>query len=221
MNIHCYPMVQTVEIEPEKSFSQLAKEAAEQLSKNKKTIPSTQVISSDDLHPNYNDDNNNAFIREMYRLKGFAYLRNQQKFLSMQDGKKDTDEQQLYVVKAASSFQKALGQNDGTVIHKLYKMMRKQHQLKKRKHMKLIDEQTQTTKVRATFINFRRKLEGQLTEEAHLATMSSQDDLHLSDNDQLVGATDEHMETVLERPEAASQLSRQTLRGEKSTKTPS
>ena len=48
----------------------------------------------------------------MYRLKGFAYLRNQQKLADMQEGNRDEsgaakDEQsenQLFVVKAASNF---------------------------------------------------------------------------------------------------------------------
>lgn len=35
-------------------------------------------------------------------------------------------EHQLFVVKAASAFQKALGQTDGQVVHRLYNRMRKQ-----------------------------------------------------------------------------------------------
>lgn len=65
------------------------------------------------------------------------------------------------MVKAASSFSKALGQ-DSQVVQKLYTKIRKG--IKKSKP-KIVDELSEVTKLRATFINFRRKLEGGLTEE--------------------------------------------------------
>ena len=71
----------------------------------------------------------------------------------------------LFVVKAASKFQKALGQKDAHVIHKLYNDMRKQRKVKKHRSAKLVDVQNQVTKTRATFINFRRKLQGGLAED--------------------------------------------------------
>lgn len=51
------------------------------------------------------------------------------------------DNQMLFVVKAASKFQKALGQKDAHVIHKLYNDMRKQRKVKKHKSAKLVDVQ--------------------------------------------------------------------------------
>ena len=45
--------------------------------KLKTGVNRTQVISEEELHPRYSEKENGAFIREMYRLKGFAYLRNQ------------------------------------------------------------------------------------------------------------------------------------------------
>ena len=37
----------------------------------------TQVISDEELHPRYTEEDSLAFVREIYRLKGFAHLRNQ------------------------------------------------------------------------------------------------------------------------------------------------
>ena len=68
---------------------------------------------------------------------------------------------QLCVVKAASSFSKALGQ-DSDVVQKLYHKIR---QGVKKSKPRIVDEQSEITKIRATFINFRRKLEGDLIEE--------------------------------------------------------
>ena len=66
-------------------------------------------------------------------------------------------------MKAAANFQKAIGQNDADLIKTLYKHMRQQR--KQRKRRRYVDEEMRMTKVRATFINFRRKLEGSLAED--------------------------------------------------------
>ena len=80
----------------------------------------------------------------------------------------------LFVVKAASKFQKALGQKDAHVIHKLYNDMRKQRKTKKQKAAKLIDVQATVQRSRATFINFRRKLEGGLAEDENEESKQTQ-----------------------------------------------
>ena len=84
----------------------------------------TQVVSDELLHPRHSEESGDAFVREIYRLKGFAHLRNQQKLVAMRGEDRENytpaeqAEQQLFVVKAASSFQKALGV-DGQVVQKL------------------------------------------------------------------------------------------------------
>lgn len=88
LNIHCHPQVRQLtrfETEAGKSFEQLASETASKLCRQKSLMGKTQLISEEELHPSYDDDSDNAFIKEMYRLKGFAYLRNQQKLLSIQE----------------------------------------------------------------------------------------------------------------------------------------
>ena len=47
------------------------------LRRQKTTRNVTQVISEEELHPVYNEKEDGEFVRELYRLKGFAYLRNQ------------------------------------------------------------------------------------------------------------------------------------------------
>ena len=46
------------------------------LRKLKSGVNRTQVISEEELHPRFTEKENGQFIKEMYRLKGFAYLRN-------------------------------------------------------------------------------------------------------------------------------------------------
>ena len=86
LNVHCHPkfhQVKRFDTEEGKSFEQLASETADKLCRQNSLLGKTQIVSGDELHPNYDEDSNNAFIKEMYRLKGFAYLRNQQKLLSI------------------------------------------------------------------------------------------------------------------------------------------
>ena len=61
----------------------------------------------------YSEENDNAFIRELYRLKGFAYLRNQQKMETMAGAidqakieaqNEKEPEQKNFVAKAAVNF---------------------------------------------------------------------------------------------------------------------
>jgi len=105
-----------------------------------RTFKEKGACTEGDLHPRYTPDNDAAFVKELYRLKGFAYLRNQQKMVSMHgNGNEQGTEDQLYIVKAASNFQKALGPSDGQVIHKLYNKMRKSES--KKKSYKLVDEE--------------------------------------------------------------------------------
>ena len=101
----------------------------------------------------------------MYRLKGLAYLRSEIiKKPDHQINDKTTVEQQLNVLKAATNFQKALGNRQGDKILKMYKKMKKEKRLKLRK----IDESTEWRKVRATFVNFRRKVVGGLVDDTEV-----------------------------------------------------
>ena len=66
--MHCHPHQPKQEVlEEKKSFSQIASEAAEKLSsKHKHAL---------EYHPHYDEDKDAQFTKELYRLKGFAYLR--------------------------------------------------------------------------------------------------------------------------------------------------
>ena len=60
-----------------RSFEQIAKDSVEKLSRTRSFKAKNSFVNEEDLHPRYTEDGDNSFIREMYRLKGFAYLRNQ------------------------------------------------------------------------------------------------------------------------------------------------
>ena len=51
--------------------------SSNKLRRHHSVLNKTQVIKDEELHPKYGEKEDGAFIREMYRLKGFAYLRNQ------------------------------------------------------------------------------------------------------------------------------------------------
>lgn len=85
LNVHCHPKLKTLKRvgteDDTKSFEQIARETANRLCRQNSFLGKTQLISEEELHPSYTDENDKAFIKEMYRLKGFAYLRNQQKLI--------------------------------------------------------------------------------------------------------------------------------------------
>ena len=58
------------------SFEQIASKTANRLCRQSSLVGKTQVVSEEELHPEYSYENHLSFVREMYRLKGFAYLRN-------------------------------------------------------------------------------------------------------------------------------------------------
>ena len=63
------------QLEP-KSFEQIAREASMRLTRKSTLMDAKSSVHEEELHPRYDEDKDNAFIRELYRLKGFAYLRN-------------------------------------------------------------------------------------------------------------------------------------------------
>lgn len=77
LNVHCHPKLRNLATEEKiKSFEEIARETASRLCRQSSLLGKTQLVSEEELHPNYSEENDKAFIREMYRLKGFAYLRN-------------------------------------------------------------------------------------------------------------------------------------------------
>jgi len=97
--------------EEQKTFEQLAKEASERIYQRRvNKMQAGDEDDEDELHPKYSLQEERAFIKEMYRLKGLAYLRNEIiKKPDQQINDKTSVEQQLNVLKAATNFQKALG----------------------------------------------------------------------------------------------------------------
>ena len=74
LKVHCYPVIDKLEADqtpPDRSFGQIAKDASERLCKNYK-----KQEALEELHPIYDEESDAQFVKEMYRLKGFAYLRN-------------------------------------------------------------------------------------------------------------------------------------------------
>lgn len=74
MNTHCHPVTVKDEEELLRSFEQIAKDASERLGTNIRNFRRKELES---LHPAYSRDSNMTFVREMYRLIGFSYLRGQ------------------------------------------------------------------------------------------------------------------------------------------------
>ena len=110
--VHCHPMTATKKQldqsrEEQKSFSQIASEASERMN--------TKPRQQSDYHPYYDAERDSEFTKELYRLKGFAYLRTQEKQheLTLDARNKFSQNelvmQDMSVVKAATCFQKALG----------------------------------------------------------------------------------------------------------------
>ena len=117
------------EEEPTLTFEQIAKDASERLNTN---VRSYRLKQMEQLHPTYSKDSNMEFAREMYRLIGFSYLGSQKKLDLLRQNiinefnqAEQNAEDMLLVQKAASNFQKALGDQNGEVIHELYTAMRK------------------------------------------------------------------------------------------------
>ena len=77
-------------------------------------------MSEEDLHPIYSAQDDNFFVKDLYRLKGFANLGCQHNYFMLN---KD-EEQEFYVVKAATNFQKALGAADSHIISHLTNYIR-------------------------------------------------------------------------------------------------
>lgn|ERR1719469_890631 len=80
MNTHCYPYTAKHEEDPQRSFEQIARDASERLGTNIRNYRRKELES---LHPAYSRDSNMEFVKEMYRLIGFSYLRSQQKLASV------------------------------------------------------------------------------------------------------------------------------------------
>ena len=59
-----------------RTFEQIAKDASEKLYKHKMREYRRRELES--LHPTYDREANIKFVRELYRLIGFSYLRRQQ-----------------------------------------------------------------------------------------------------------------------------------------------
>lgn len=152
-----------VPAEPEKTFTQIAKEASELLASNRTSF--VEADAARELHPHYSNKESDQFMRELYRLKGFAYLRNQQKLMSLNpDNARNSSQDEnkhRYVVKAASNFQKALTKEDSSYVAGVSKNIQEQ----KRRKVMAVEEQYFIERKRATFRNFRMKLEGGLAEE--------------------------------------------------------
>ena len=133
-----------------------------------------------DYHPHYDAERDSQFTKELYRLKGFAYLRTQEKQQGLTTdirskfSQNELVMQEMSVVKAATCFQKALG-NESKDFQQVMKQINKQKS-KKQKKQKVIDEYSEVNKVRVTFLNFRKKIEGNLVEDENTLLEDLQND---------------------------------------------
>lgn len=139
MKVHCHPLNSNLPLPSENTensldFSQIAREASERIAKKgtievetafggstglsrkkKQTNAALLELASLAMHPKYLKLEDQTFVKELYRLQGFAHLRNQQRLHEMMLDEEfavnpeDEAKKSEFVLKAATCFYKAMG----------------------------------------------------------------------------------------------------------------